>query len=230
MSKRMAEISKKVDKNKLYSLKEAIELLKEVKKTKFDETVEIHINLGIDPKQSTQTVRGAVVLPHGTGKTMKVCVLAKGEKLKEAEQSGAEYYGAEELVEKIAKGWMDFDVLIATPDMMKEITKLGKILGPKGLMPNPKTGTVTTEIIKTVQEVKKGRVEFRNDSYGIIHCGVGKISFETEKLIDNILAVVDAVNKLKPPQTKGLYIRSVYLTTTMGPSVKIDPSEFLKKK
>lgn len=230
MSKRMAEISKKVDKNKLYSLKEAIELLKEIKKTKFDETVEIHVNLGIDPKQSTQTVRGAVVLPHGTGKSVKVCVLAKGEKLKEAEQSGAEYYGSEELVEKISKGWIDFDILIATPDMMKDIAKLGKVLGPKGLMPNPKTGTVTTEIIKTVQEAKKGRVEFRNDNYGIIHCPVGKISFETEKLIDNIMAVVDMINKLKPSQAKGLYIRSIYLTTTMSPSVKIDPAEFMKKK
>ncbi|MEN3014155.1 MAG: 50S ribosomal protein L1 [Endomicrobiia bacterium] len=230
MSKRLAEAAKKIDKNKLYTLREAIELLKEIKKTKFDETVEVHVNLGIDPKQSTQTVRGAVVLPHGTGKKVKVCVLAKGEKLKEAEQSGAEYYGAEELVEKIAKGWIDFDVLIATPDMMKDIAKLGKILGPKGLMPNPKTGTVTTEIIKTVEEVKKGRVEFRNDSSGIIHCGVGKISFETEKLIENIMALIDMIIKLKPPQTKGLYIRDIYITTTMSPSIKIDPSEFSKKK
>lgn len=225
----MLEIRKKVDKQKLYSLKEAIELLKEIKKTKFDETVELHINLGIDPKQSSQTVRGAVVLPHGTGKTVRVCVLAKGEKLKEAEKSGAEYYGSEELVEKIAKGWTDFDVLIATPDMMKDIAKLGKILGPKGLMPNPKTGTVTNEIIKTVQDAKKGRIEFRNDSYGIIHCPVGKISFDTEKLIENILTVVDAVIKLKPAQTKGTYIKDVYLSTTMGPSVRIAPQEFVKR-
>ncbi|MCX7956557.1 MAG: 50S ribosomal protein L1 [Endomicrobia bacterium] len=230
MSKRMLEISKKIDKSKFYSLKEAVELLKEVKKTKLDESVEIHINLGIDPKQSTQTVRGAVVLPHGTGKEVKVCVLAKGEKLKEAEQSGAEYYGSDELVEKISKGWIDFDVLISTPDMMKDIAKLGKILGPKGLMPNPKTGTVTMEILKTVQEAKKGRVEFRNDNYGIIHCKIGKISFETDKIIENAFTVIETVNKLKPPQTKGVYIKNVYLSTTMGPSVKIDLSEFAKKK
>ena len=229
MSKRALEITKKIDKQKLYTLKEAIELLKEVKKTKFDETVELHINLGIDPKQSSQIVRGAVVLPHGTGKKVKVCVLAKGEKIKEAEQSGAEYYGSEELIEKISKGWIDFDVLIATPDMMKDLAKLGKILGPKGLMPNPKTGTVTTEIIKAVEEVKKGRIEFRNDSYGIIHCNVGKISFDTDKLIENIIAVVDTVIKLKPPQAKGVYLKNIFLSSTMGPSIKINPNEFLKK-
>ncbi len=230
MSKRMLEIEKKVDKNKLYTLKEAINILKEVKKTKFDETVELHVNLGIDPKQSTQIVRGAVVLPHGTGKQVKVCVLAKGEKLKEAEQSGADYIGSDEMIEKISKGWTDFDILIATPDMMKDIAKLGKILGPKGLMPNPKTGTVTNDIIKTVAESKKGRIEFRNDNYGIVHCGVGKISFETEKLIDNINAVVDTLIKLKPAQTKGIYIKNIYISTTMGPSLKIDPSEFTVKK
>jgi len=225
----MLEIKKKVDKQKLYTLREAIELLKEVKKTNFDESVELHINLGIDPKQSSQVVRGAVILPHGTGKKVKVCVLAKGEKLKEAEQSGAEYYGSEELIEKISKGWTDFDVLIATPDMMKDLAKLGKILGPKGLMPNPKTGTVTTEIIKTVNEAKKGRIEFRNDSYGIIHCNVGKLSFDTDKLIENIHTVVEAVIKLKPPQAKGVYLKSIHLSSTMGPSVKINPNEFLRK-
>jgi large subunit ribosomal protein L1 len=229
MSKRMLEIKKKIDKQKLYTLKEAIELLKELKKTKFDESVELHVNLGIDPKQSSQIVRGAVVLPHGTGKKVRVCVLAKGEKLKEAEQSGAEYYGSEELIEKIAKGWTDFDVLIATPDMMKDLAKLGKILGPKGLMPNPKTGTVTNEIIKTVEEVKKGRIEFRNDNYGIIHCMVGKLSFDTEKLVDNIHAVIDAIIKLKPPQAKGVYLKKVYLSSTMGPAIQINPNEFLRK-
>jgi large subunit ribosomal protein L1 len=229
MSKRMLEIKKKIDKQKLYTLKEAIELLKELKKTKFDESVELHVNLGIDPKQSSQIVRGAVVLPHGTGKKVRVCVLAKGEKLKEAEQSGAEYYGSEELIEKIAKGWTDFDVLIATPDMMKDLAKLGKILGPKGLMPNPKTGTVTNEIIKTVEEVKKGRIEFRNDSYGIIHCIVGKLSFDTEKLVDNIRTVIDAIIKLKPPQAKGAYLKKIYLSSTMGPAIQINPNEFLRK-
>lgn len=230
MSKRMLEIEKKIGKNKLYDLKEAIELLKEVKKTKFDETVEVHVNLGIDPKQSTQIVRGAVVLPHGVGKQVRVCVLAKSEKLKEAEQSGAEYYGAEELIEKISKGWLEFDVLIATPDMMKDLAKLGKILGPKGLMPNPKTGTVTTEIIKTVQEVKKGRVEFRNDDYGIIHCRVGKISFDTEKLIENIQALIDTILRLKPSQSKGEYIKGIYISTSMGPGIKVNVANLIKKK
>ncbi len=230
MSKRMLEIDKKIDKNKLYDLKEAIELLKEVKKTKFDETVEVHINLGIDPKQSTQIVRGALVLPHGIGKQVRICVLAKGEKLKEAQQSGAEYYGSEELIEKISKGWLEFDVLIATPDMMKDLTKLGKILGPKGLMPNPKTGTVTNDIIKTVQEVKKGRVEFRNDDYGILHCRVGRISFDTEKLIENIKAFVETVLKLKPSQSKGEYIKRMYVSTSMGPGIRINVANLIKKK
>jgi large subunit ribosomal protein L1 len=230
MSKRMAEVEKKIDKNKLYKLEEAIELLKEVKKTKFDESVEIHINLGIDPKQSTQIVRGAAVLPHGIGKQVRVCVLAKGEKLKEAEKSGAEYYGAEELIEKISKGWLEFDVLVATPDMMKDLAKLGKLLGPKGLMPNPKTGTVTTEIIKTVEEIKKGRVEFRNDEYGIVHCCVGKLSFPTEKLVENIKALLDTILKLKPAQAKGEYIKSVYLSSSMGPGIKIDVSDLVKRK
>ncbi|MFN3550863.1 MAG: 50S ribosomal protein L1 [Endomicrobiia bacterium] len=230
MSKRMLEIEKKIDKNKFYDLKEAIELLKEIKKTKFDETVEVHINLGIDPKQSTQIVRGAVVLPHGIGKQVRVCVLAKGEKLKEAQQSGAEYCGSEELIEKISKGWLEFDVLIATPDMMKDLAKLGKILGPKGLMPNPKTGTVTNDVIKTVQEVKKGRVEFRNDDYGIVHCRVGRISFDTEKLVENIQALIETILKLKPPQSKGEYIKRMHICTSMGPGIKINIASLIKKK
>ncbi len=229
MSKRMAEIKSKIDKTKFYSLKEAIELLKSIKKTKFDETVEVHIQLGIDPKQSSQIVRGACVLPYGTGKTKKVCVLAKGEKLKEAEKSGAEYYGSEELIEKISKGWLDFDVLIATPEMMKDLSKLGKILGPKGLMPNPKTGTVTNDIIKTVEEVKKGRVEFRNDEYGIIHCGVGKLSFPTEHLIENIKTLIQTIVTLKPQQSKGEYLRRVTISSSMGPGVKVDPAEFKRQ-
>lgn len=230
MSKRMAEALKKVEKDKLYKVSEAIELLKQVKKTKFDESVELHVKLGIDPKQSTQIVRNSCVLPWGTGKMKKVCILAKGEKIKEAEESGADFFGSEELVEKIAKGWLEFDVLIATPDMMKDIAKLGKVLGPKGLMPSPKAGTVTNDLKKTVEEIKKGRVEFRNDDFGIVHCIVGKVSFDTPKLEENIKVLMETIIKSKPPQAKGNYIKSIYLTTTMGPSVKIDPAEFLKKK
>jgi large subunit ribosomal protein L1 len=230
MSKRILEAEKKIEKNKFYKTKDAIEILKEVKKTKFDESVELHIQLGIDPKQSSQIVRGSCVLPYGTGKTKKVCVLAKGEKVKEAQESGADYFGSEELVEKISKGWIDFDVLIATPDMMKDLAKLGKILGPKGLMPNPKAGTVTNELKKVVEEVKKGRIEFRNDDYGIIHCPVGKISFDTEKLVENVKTLIETIIKLKPAQSKGEYLRSIFITTTMGPSIKLDPNEFLKKK
>ncbi len=230
MSRRVVEMKSKIDNSKLYKTKEAIELLKELKKTKFDESVEVHINLTIDPKQSSQTVRGACVLPHGTGKTPRVCVITKGEKLKEAQQSAADYCGSEELIEKISKGWTEFDVLVTTPDMMKDIAKLGKLLGPKGLMPNPKTGTVTNEITKVVNEIKKGRVEFRNDEYGIIHCAVGKLSFDTQKLIENIYTLIDTIIKLKPAQTKGEYIKSIYISTTMGPGIKIDPNEFLKRR
>ena len=230
MSRRMVEADKKVEKNKLYKTKEAIEILKELKKTKFDESVELHIHLGIDPKQSTQIVRSSCVLPAGTGKTKKVCVLAKGEKVKEAEESGADYFGSEDIIEKISKGWIDFDVLIATPDMMKDLAKLGKVLGPKGLMPNPKAGTVTNDLKKVVEEVKKGRIEFRNDDYGIVHCGVGKISFDTEKLVENVKTLLETVIKAKPSQSKGEYLKSIFITTTMGPSIKLDSNEFLKKK
>ncbi len=230
MSKRMLEAEKKVEKNRLYKVKDAIEILKEVKKTKFDESIELHVHLGIDPKQSTQIVRSSCVLPYGTGKTKKVCVLAKGEKVKEAESSGADFVGSEDLIEKISKGWLDFDILIATPDMMKDLAKLGKVLGPKGLMPNPKAGTVTNDLKKVVEEVKKGRIEFRNDDYGIIHCAVGKISFDTEKLVENINVLMETIIKLKPSQAKGEYLKSIFITSTMGPSIKIDPSEFLKKK
>lgn len=230
MSKRMAAVAEKVDKSKLYTLAQAIDLLQSVPSVKFDETVELHVRLGIDPKQSAQIVRGSVVLPHGTGKSVRICVLTRGEKAKEAEAAGANVVGADDIVEKIAKGWMEFDVLIATPDMMKDIAKLGKVLGPRGLMPNPKTGTVTNDIAQAVADTKKGRVEFRNDDYGIVHAIVGKKSFSKQHLLENAITLLDAVVKLKPAQAKGEYLRSVTLSSTMGPGIPVDPTEFLRKK
>lgn len=225
MSKRLDELSKLVDKNRFYTIDEAIDLVKQTAKAKFDETVEIHIRLGINPKQSDQTIRGTVPLPHGTGKTRRIAVIAKGEKLKEAEASGAEACGAEDLIDKIFKGWLDFDVLVSTPDMMKDISKLGKILGPKGLMPNPKSGTVTFDIQKTVKELKMGRIEYKNDAYGIVHCPVGKASFDKNKLKENIHTLLEALIKSKPPSAKGQYLRSITLSSTMGPGIHIDPNQ-----
>ncbi len=225
MSKRLAETAKLVDKSKLYTLAESIKLCKETAKAKFDETVEVHIRLGINPKQSDQLIRGTVSLPHGIGKTRKVAVIARGEKLKEAEASGADIVGTEDIVEKISKGWTDFDVLVATPDMMKEMGKLGKILGPKGLMPNPKSGTVTFEIERTVKELKKGRVEYKNDSYGIIHCPVGKASFPEDKLVDNAKTLIEAVLRAKPSTAKGQYLKSISISSTMGPGIRLDTSQ-----
>jgi len=222
----MTKIKKIVDRTKFYTLSEAIDLVKQTAKTKFDETVEIHIRLGIDPKKSDQTVRGTALLPFGTGKSKKVAVIAKGEKLKEAEQSQADIIGSEELIEKISKGFIDFDVLVATPDVMKDLSKLGKLLGPRGLMPSPKAGTVTFDIIKTVKELKTGRIEFKNDSYGILHCPVGKISFEKEKLIENIKTLMQTVISSKPSASKGKFIRSVSICSTMGVGIKINPAEF----
>jgi large subunit ribosomal protein L1 len=225
MSKRLNETAKLVDKMKLYPLDEAVALAKQTAKAKFDETVEIHIRLSIDPKQSDQIVRGTVTLPNGIGKSRKVAVIAKGEKLKEAEANGADAAGAEDLIEKISKGWLDFDVLVATPDTMKDLSKLGKVLGPKGLMPNPKAGTVTFEVGKTIKELKLGRVEYKNDSYGIIHCSVGKASFAPEKLAENIKTLAEAVLRAKPSSAKGQYIKSISLSTTMGPGIKLDPTQ-----
>ena len=221
--KRYQEAVKLVDSSKLYEAKEAIEILEKMPKPKFDETVELHVKLGVDSKHADQQVRGTVVLPNGTGKSQKVLVFAKGDKAKEAEAAGADYVGAEELVPKIEKeNWFDYDVIVATPDMMGVIGRLGKVLGPKGLMPNPKSGTVTMDVTKAISEIKSGKVEYRLDKTNIIHLGIGKISFGTEKLVENYETIIDAIIKAKPAAAKGQYIRSVALTTTMGPSVRIN--------
>ncbi len=213
----------KVDHSKLYEPTEAIKLVKEIAIAKFDETVEAHIKLGVDPRHADQQVRGTVSLPHGTGKTLKVLVFAKGEKLKEAEQSGADYVGAEDLAERIQGGWFDFDVAVATPDMMSVVGRLGKILGPRGLMPNPKAGTVTFDIERTIKELKAGRIEFRVDKTSIVHVPIGRVSFEQDKLQDNLNAFAEALIKAKPAAAKGQYMRSVNICSTMGPGIQINP-------
>ncbi len=224
--KRYAEAVKKIDREKEYGLQEAIELVKETASARFDETVELAVRLGVDPKKADQQVRGAVVLPHGTGKTQRVLVFAKGEKAKEAEEAGADYVGAEDLINKVNQGWLDFDVVVATPDMMPQVGKLGKVLGPKGLMPNPKTGTVTLEVAKAVQEIKAGKIEYRLDKAGNIHVPVGKVSFDADKLRDNINTVLDALLKAKPSASKGTYLRKVALSSTMGPGIIVAADEF----
>ena len=221
--KRYLESVKLIDQSKQYEPTEALSLLKNMPKGKFDETVELSIRLGVDPRQSDQQIRGAVVLPHGTGRSMKVLVFAKGEKAKEAEEAGADRVGAEELIDEIQKGWLDFDVAIATPDMMGAVGKLGKVLGPKGLMPNPKTGTVTMDVIKAVKDSKAGKVEYRVDKAGIVHVPIGKVSFEPEKLVRNFRTLMDAIVKAKPSGAKGTYIKSLVVSSTMGPGIKIAP-------
>lgn len=226
MGKRMTALAPLVEAGKKYSMAEAAALAKKCATAKFDETVELTARLGIDPKQSDQTVRTATMLPHGSGRTKRVLVLAKGDKEKEATAAGADFAGAEELVEKISKGWLEFDVVIATPDMMREVGKLGKVLGPKGLMPNPKSGTVTTEVERMVKESKAGRVELRNDSYGIIHVAVGKASFPAEHLAANGGAVMDAIMRARPSGAKGTYLKRVFISSTMGPGIEVDINAF----
>ena len=223
MSKRYAESVKLVDKTKQYDIKEALETIEKMPKTKFDETVELHVKLGVDSKHADQQVRGTVVLPNGTGKTQKVLVFAKGPKAEEAEKAGADYVGAEELIPKIQnENWFDYDVIVATPDMMGVVGRLGKVLGPKGLMPNPKSGTVTMDVTKAIKEIKSGKVEYRLDKTNIIHLGFGKVSFGTEKLVENYETVMNAIIKAKPAAAKGQYIRSVAISTTMGPGVYVN--------
>ncbi len=221
--KRYQEAAKLIDSEKSYEAKEALEILGKMPKPKFDETVELHIKLGVDSKHADQQVRGTVVLPNGTGKSLRVLVFAKGDKAKEAEAAGADYVGAEELVPKIEKeNWFEYDVIVATPDMMGVIGRLGKVLGPKGLMPNPKSGTVTMDVTKAISEIKSGKVEYRLDKTNIIHLGIGKVSFGAEKLAENYETIIDAIIKAKPAAAKGQYIKSVALTTTMGPSIYIN--------
>jgi large subunit ribosomal protein L1 len=220
--KKYLQAREKVEKDKSYSLSKTVSILKETASANFDETVEVAIRLSVDPRKADQIVRGTVLLPHGIGKEVRVLVFAKGEKETEAKEAGADYVGAEELVEKIKGGWLDFDKAIATPDLMGFVGKIGKILGPRGLMPNPKVGTVTFDVKETVEELKKGKVEFRTDKGGNLHVPVGKISFDNQKIYENILALIDTVIRMKPPSSKGQYLKNIVLSSTMGPGIKVD--------
>lgn len=224
-TKRNKEIIKAVDLNKDYLINEAIDVLKKSSKVKFVESVDVAIRLGVDPRHADQMVRGTVSLPHGTGKTVKVLVIGKGAKAQEALDAGADYAGFEDYLEKIKGGWADIDVIIATPDSMGELGKLGKILGPKGLMPNPKSGTVTMDVAQAVKEVKAGKIEFRVDKTGIVHTSIGKLNFETDKLVDNTKAFLNTIVKLKPASAKGQYVKSLYLSSSMGPGLRISKDE-----
>ena len=222
-SKRYVECSKLVDSNKEYEIKEALDVIEKMPKTKFDQTVELHVKLGVDSKHADQQVRGTVVLPNGTGKTQKVLVFAKGPKAEEAEKAGADFVGAEELIPRIQNdGWFDYDVVVATPDMMGVVGRLGKVLGPKGLMPNPKSGTVTMDVTKAINEIKSGKVEYRLDKTNIIHLGFGKVSFGADKLAENYEVLMNAIIKAKPAAAKGQYIKGVSISTTMGPGLHIN--------
>lgn len=226
--KKYLEAAKLVEVSKAYAVTEAIEVAKKANFTKFDATVEVAFRLGVDPKKADQQIRGAVVLPNGTGKTQRVLVFAKGEKAKEAEAAGADFVGESDYINKIQQGWFEFDVIVATPDMMGEVGKLGRVLGPKGLMPNPKTGTVTFDVTKAVNEIKAGKVEYRVDKAGNVHAPIGKVSFEDAKLVENFTTIYDTLMKVKPAAAKGTYMKNISVTTTMGPGVKVDSSSFNK--
>ncbi|THF79086.1 50S ribosomal protein L1 [Cohnella fermenti] len=224
--KKYAEAAKLIDRDATYESLEAIELVKKAASAKFDESVEVAVRLGVDPRKQDQNVRGVVVLPHGTGKTKRVLVFAKGEKLKEAEAAGADYVGDTDLINKIQQGWFEFDVCVATPDMMSEVGKLGRILGGKGLMPNPKAGTVTTDVTKAVQEIKAGKIEYRLDKAGQIHAPIGKVSFDAEKLNENLKALIDALNRAKPAAAKGVYLKNIAISSTMGPGARLNAASY----
>ena len=223
MGKKYRDAKNKIDRTKRYTLEEALQLLPQTSYARFDEAIDVAIRLGVDIKKSEQMVRGTVILPHGTGKKVKILVFAQGEKEKEAREAGSDFVGGEDLIEKILQGWLEFDKAIATPDMMKVVSKLGKVLGPRGLMPNPKVGTVTFEVGKAVQDLKSGKVEFKADKAGNLHISVGKVSFGQEKLRENILTLLDAVIKAKPASSKGTYIKGLAISATMGPGIKVDP-------
>jgi large subunit ribosomal protein L1 len=222
MGKKLLKAKEEVDRNREYSLEEAISIIKKNSFVKFDETVDISVNLGVDPRKSDQMVRGSVQLPHGTGKTVRVLVFAKGEKEKEADEAGADHVGAEDLIEKIKGGWLDFDKTVATPDMMGTVGKIGKILGPRGMMPNPKLGTVTFDIAKAVKEIKGGKVEYRVEKAGIVHMPVGKVSFSEQALIENVKAALDSIQKAKPSASKGRYLKKISISSTIGAGIKLD--------
>ncbi len=227
--KKYVDALKKYDKTKAYSPREALEILPQISYANFDETVEVHYRLGVDPRHADQQVRGTVMLPHGTGKQVRVLAIVNPEKEDEAKEAGADYVGGEELVKKIQQGWLDFDVVVATPDMMRYVSRVGKILGPRGLMPSPKAGTVTFDVGEAIRELKKGRIEFKVDKYGIVHAMIGKKSFGTDKLYDNLKALTEAIIRAKPAASKGQYLKSAYVCTTMSPSVKLDTNQLRKE-
>lgn len=230
MGKKMKAVQEKVERRKEYSFEDAIGLIKESSFVKFDETVDMAVNLGIDAKKTDQMVRGAIVLPHGIGKKVRVIVFAKGEKEKEARDAGADNAGAEDLIEKIQQGWLDFDKAVATPDIMGLVGKLGKILGPRGLMPNPKLGTVTFDLAKAVKEIKAGKVEYKTEKAGVIHVPIGKVSFDKKKLVENAMAIIESIIKAKPPTSKGRYLKRVAVSSTMGPGLKVDVNSLTAAK
>lgn len=228
-SKRYRAASEKIEKGKLYTLREAVDLFKETATAKFDESIEVHVRLGVDPRHADQQVRSTVTLPHGTGVTKKVLVLAMGEKIKEAEDAGADIVGGDDLVQRIAGGWMDFDAVIATPDMMKSVGRLGKVLGPRGLMPSAKTGTVTFDLANAIKEIKAGRVEFRVDKAGITHNAAGRKNFSNDDLFDNVKTLLQAIYRARPASVKGTYVKSISITSTMGPGIAVDTSSAQKE-